>query len=360
MASTPRVLDLAGRAKRTNVDVIGTRLTEFLIGMQTFTLEESAHTFDVGPEWFDRVRAAAGKDLSPAVHRLGSAPWGSLLAKAIVEQWPDDIEGCIERVDAVQPEDLWLLFAGAHVRPLADRVARDVFVRAARGDRAARKHLVDEAAETFGDRERDAGTWSLSAEELHNLAVTALRGWYRDVFSSQEQHATQVIERDVAAKERLRRTLSDAELIEAASNGLVYVPEPWVEHIVLTPHLAMRPWNVSCAHDDTYVLCYPVADESIGLDQGAPPAHLVRLHKALADEKRLRILKLLARSDLNLQELSAAIGLGKSTTHHHTVILRSAGLIRTSTELENRYSIRREALAEAGAALGDFLEGETP
>ena len=88
---------------------------------------------------------------------------------------------------------------------------------------------MDEAAETFGDRERDAGTWSLSAEELHNLAVTALRGWYRDVFSNQEQHATQVIERDVAAKERLRRTLSDAELIEAASNGLVYVPEPWVD-----------------------------------------------------------------------------------------------------------------------------------
>ena len=42
------------------------------------------------------------------------------------------------------------------------------------------------------------------------------------------------------------------------------------------------------------------------------------------------------------------------------MILRSAGLIRTSTEMENRYSLRREALAEAGTALTDFLEGGSP
>jgi DNA-binding transcriptional ArsR family regulator len=84
------------------------------------------------------------------------------------------------------------------------------------------------------------------------------------------------------------------------------------------------------------------------------------LHKALADDKRLRILKLLAGSDMTLQQLSDAVGLAKSTAHHHTVILRSAGLIRASTELEGRYSLRLEGLAEAGSSLAAFLEGGTP
>src|SRR5207244_8797235 len=141
------------------------------------------------------------------------------------------------------------------------------------------------------------------------------------------------------------------KLIELATHGVVYVPEPWVRRIVLTPHLAMRPWNVSCAHDDTYVFCYPVADESVGGDRTEPPAHLLRLHKALADERRLRILKLLADGDRNLQELSETLGMAKSTAHHHTVILRAAGLIRTSTSMENRYSLRRDALGDARAPL---------
>jgi len=98
-------------------------------------------------------------------------------------------------------------------------------------------------------------------------------------------------------------------------------------------------------------------DESLGIDRTAPPASLVRFHKALSDERRLRILRLLADRDLNLQELSDAIGLAKSTTHHHTVVLRAAGLIRTSTSLENRYSLRRDTVAEAGPALSHFVEG---
>src|SRR5204862_3211157 len=104
--------------------------------------------------------------------------------------------------------------------------------------------------------------------------------------------------------------------------------------------------------------CYPAADESLGIDRTAPPVHLLRLHKALSDERRLRILRLLGERDMNLQELSDELGLAKSTTHHHTVVLRAAGLIRTSTTVENRYSLRREALADGGTSLTRYVEGD--
>jgi DNA-binding transcriptional ArsR family regulator len=356
MATMPRVLDLVGGTRGTPVEVTATPVAELIIGLETFQFTEAVHTFEVGPDWLDRARLVAGPAVLTALARLSRIDWGLLLSAAIAERWPLEIGGFIERVVAMPDEDLWLLLAGHHLRPFADAAGPETFFHAARGDQAARERLADADRKQSRGTKAKSGIWDLSAPEAHRLTAQVLRGWYRDVFAPRALEATKVLERDARAKQRLRRTVSDEALVEAATNGLVYVPEPWVRRIVLTPHIAMRPWNVTCAHDDTYVICYPVADDSLGVDPGAPPASLVRFHKALADERRLRILHLLARSDLNLAELSEAVGLAKSTTHHHTVILRSAGLIRSSTATENRYSLRREAVDEAGSALRDFLE----
>ena len=122
----------------------------------------------------------------------------------------------------------------------------------------------------------------------------------------------------------------------------------------------MRPWNLMNAYDDVSVVCYPVADESLGVDHTAPPARLVRLHKALGDEKRLRILKRLAGGGATLQELADQVGLAKSSTHHHLVILRSAGLIRVTLEDDSRYTLRPEFIPEATRWLEAFLERSEP
>ncbi len=360
MATTPPVLDRAGRARATTVQVIDTPLTEFLVGLQTFQFEEAAHTFDVGVEWFDQVRTHASAPLLDALASLGMVGWGNLLGKALVEGWPASVPNAIDRVEAMDARDVWLLFAAFYLAPFADGIDPALFRLAAEGDRDARQRLVAVAVAMFGEKEDEMGVYRLDAPEFRRLILVALRGWYGDIFAEQEAEATAILARDAEAKRRLRRTVPDDKLIEQATNGLVYVPEAWVRRVILTPHLAMRPWNVTCAHDDAYVLCYPVADESLGVDRAAPPAHLLRLHKALADDKRLRILKLLATADRSLQEIADAVGLAKSTAHHHTVILRSAGLIRTSTEVDNRYSLRRESIAEAGPALAQFVEGGVP
>ena len=357
MAASPRVLDLAGRSRTTTVSVVASPWSEFLTGMQTFQFEEAAPTLDVEVGWFDEVRTKASSDLTVALSRLGPMGWGALLSKALVERWPHDVSASIERVQSLPPEELWLLFAGYHVVPFAEHVGAEAFHRAAAGDAQARERLATAAYEMFGDREGETRLWVIPPAEVHALVCLALRAWYRDVFARQEREVTAVLERDAEAKRRLMRTASEEKLIELATNGVVYVPEAWVRRVILTPHVAMRTWNVTSAHGDTYVIAYPVADESLGVDRAAPPTHLLRLHKALSDDKRLRILRLLAHSDLNLQQLAEALGLAKSTAHHHTVVLRAASLIRTSTELENRYSLRRESLAEAGTALIDYLEG---
>jgi DNA-binding transcriptional ArsR family regulator len=118
----------------------------------------------------------------------------------------------------------------------------------------------------------------------------------------------------------------------------------------------MRPWNVLGANRGDSVICYPVSDESIGWEPGSPPPDLVRLHKALGDDKRLRMLSVLAGTDeVGLQELAESVDLAKSSAHHHLVILRAAGLVAVTTDGRGRYRLRKDFIPEASAMLGSFL-----
>ena len=102
----------------------------------------------------------------------------------------------------------------------------------------------------------------------------------------------------------------------------------------------MRPWNTSWNGTIPFIFCYPVAEESISADKNAPPARLVKLAKALADERRLRTPKKLATGSYTLQEMADDLGLAKTTLHHHVITLRSAGLVRMNLS-DKRWSLRQ-------------------
>ena len=91
-------------------------------------------------------------------------------------------------------------------------------------------------------------------------------------------------------------------------------------------------------------------------DAFAPPPAVVRLHRALGDETRLRILKLLAGKDLYLTEIAQQLDLSKPTIKHHLALLRAAGLV-TVVEAGNvvYYSLRRDRIEGASTDLARFL-----
>jgi len=103
------------------------------------------------------------------------------------------------------------------------------------------------------------------------------------------------------------------------------------------------------------IFCYPVADENIAEDSNVPPVRLVRLYKALADERRLRILKMLMTKSYSLQELADEFGVAKTTLHHHLVTLRIAGLVRIQSD-EHFYSLRQNTLSEVSELLNTYLK----
>ncbi|HBA91568.1 MAG TPA: ArsR family transcriptional regulator, partial [Anaerolineaceae bacterium] len=79
---------------------------------------------------------------------------------------------------------------------------------------------------------------------------------------------------------------------------------------------------------------------------------LLGFFKALADENRLKIIGLLAQQPRSVEELSAVIGLGMSTTSHHLARLAKAGLVSARTDRHYYiYSLHTDTLKDMSQRL---------
>jgi predicted transcriptional regulator len=84
---------------------------------------------------------------------------------------------------------------------------------------------------------------------------------------------------------------------------------------------------------------------------------LLGFFKALGDEKRLKIVGLLAQKSLCVEELAAILDLSAATVSHHLRKLVEAGLVEASAEgYYNVYSLQAETLREMSRRL---LSAET-
>jgi DNA-binding transcriptional ArsR family regulator len=100
------------------------------------------------------------------------------------------------------------------------------------------------------------------------------------------------------------------------------------------------------------VYIYPIATAP---PSDVPPPELVRFYKALGDETRLRLLRLLAGREMYLQELARALGVSHVTVIHHITLLRAAQLVRV-VERENfkYYGLRPERMRDAATQWLEF------
>ena len=186
--------------------------------------------------------------------------------------------------------------------------------------------------------------------------VRILRAWAVS-FATIEPRIAAMLERDHALRAADRGTLKPVELIEDTTGGIRWLPEVGVKRVILAPTYFSRPYNILLAGPDWRFFAYPVADEALEPDDRlAPPPAVVRLHRALGDDTRLRILKLLSARDLYLTEIAQQLDLSKPTIKHHLAQLRAAGLV-TVIEAGSviYYSLRRDRIEAASADLARFL-----
>ncbi len=188
--------------------------------------------------------------------------------------------------------------------------------------------------------------------------VTVLTAW-AERFTPIESRVTAILERDYESRAADRASLSPVDLIERTTNGIRWLPEGGIKRVILAPSYFSRPYNFLMSASDFRLFGYPVSDEALEeVDPLTAPQAVIRLHRALGDETRLKILKLLAGRDLYLTEIAQQLELSKPTIKHHLALLRSAGLVTiTESGTVVYYSLRRNRLDDASADIKRFLIG---
>jgi DNA-binding transcriptional ArsR family regulator len=261
----------------------------------------------------------------------------------------------VRELEAADFPTLFRVMLGEELR--AGSAQRDAALRALEGDLDAIEVLAARSAEHHAPEQRDEVLARLrDPAALLDQAKLVLRAWL-ERFPEVEDRVAAMIRRDVELRSEDRSTLAPADLIERTTNGVRWLSEPGVNRLILAPSYFSRPYNSLFAGEDWRMFCYPIADQA--LDSGdplAPPPAVVRLHRALGDETRLRILRLLRDGDRYLTEIAQALELSKPTVKHHLALLRSAGLITVTDEGSyTYYSLRRDRLQQAGDELRSFL-----
>jgi DNA-binding transcriptional ArsR family regulator len=205
-------------------------------------------------------------------------------------------------------------------------------------------YLLQNSMQNLGD----LGGW-------RDQCVNMLRKWNEQYFQHIHPDILEQLEQDALAKTSILPVVDVERFAEQTSGGLFIEPSSELELVVFVPSYHIRPLTLYSKHKSVLIVTYPfepVADETSG-----PPAQLVRITRALADETRLKILQFLVAGQRRFIDVVQFTGLSKSAVHSHLLILRVAGLIRVHIHYDSteRYSLRADAFHLLKGQLESFL-----
>ncbi len=345
-----KIIDLTAPRRDLQVRIDPSPAYDLLACLYLLGNDEETLAFEVSPKWISRARGTLGAELRADLSLL--FPWRgrTMGLVGVLEHAPGlSVRGFIKRVSATPAEEILELMLA---ETLTDRQSLPL-LRAAIGGPAPEVEPFLAATQSEVDRRPLRRLVSLPPSETKARLVRLLREGYTRVYAEKEEEIAPLLERDAAALARRAAASSGSELVEHATGGFVLGPDVPVAGVVLAPAYFFRPYNLITAYRGVRVFIYPI-ETSPG--KNAPPPDLIRLYKALGDETRLKILRLLAGREMYLQELAKALGVSHVTVLHHVALLRAAHLIQI-VERENLkyYRLRADRAREAAAQWLDFV-----
>jgi len=325
---------------------------DFLFSLST----DSGSTDDLPADdrrWLTEAKASLPEDARTGLAELFASELCITAGVLLIDR--PDIQTSAEFVDFVsvtEPRDV--------IRPILQDHHRDAAVdalveRALSGDGKA----IDAIDERLPEWNREGRIAILrDPEAARDRILTVLRAWQAR-YAEIEPRIAEILERDYEGRASDRATMAATDLIESTTGGIRWLPESGVRRVILGPSYFSRPFNFLMSGGDWRFFGYPVADSALDpADSLAAPQSVVRLHRALGDATRLKILKLLASRDLYLTEIAQLLDLSKPTIKHHLAQLRAAGLVTiTESGTVMYYSLRRNRLDDASSEIKRFLVG---
>ncbi|KZR58844.1 ArsR/SmtB family transcription factor [Pseudobacillus badius] len=320
---------------------------EVILGIAGYTHTRLRHTFELDETWKVQQKSmpsALTKNLK-AIEQTNFWYGLIMLQNQFSALSISDFLVCLSEISTTQFYEVLLPYSSRHDEPL----------RKAAAAQYENMGLFEEYAACFeGHDYLAAYTRHLSQysfQEIGELFRQALTGWH-EWMSRQEEWDKWM---QALAFEQKQSCLLDKEKpieeMKRITDGVNYIPEPSIWTIKFIPHVSYRPWILEQRTPDTKLFFYPLKEEAL-LEPGVPPNALVRGHKALGDELRLKLLYELFKGPLSLQEMSRQFHISKTTLHHQLSILKSAKFIRVEKGI---YSANLSQVRDFSGQLADYL-----
>lgn len=333
------ILNIAGKKRESyTVEIECSVLWECALGIAAITNSPLFDTLEK-KEDFESLRKLVPNELINELNYVEeNNTWKSLLQLLhAFEINSNDVVGFVEYINLLSEEDLRY-----NCLPYLGKELQDRRRLAAKRQRESIDFMKQESKENKYFPPYIEFISQINIDELKNHLIHVITLWYEAVIHPEVDQLLTILNRDVEDKKNVKGKLTSEEFVSWATDGSEYKPEPSVHRVLLIPQITYRPWTVMSDIEGTKVFYYPVPNENIHpTDQYLPNHLLIQKHKALGDEVRLRIIKLLSERDCTLNELTEQLNSGKSTVHHHLKILRAATLVEIKA---SKYCLKKQSL----------------
>jgi len=343
------VLNLTSRKRETYKVLLDySVLWECALGIAAITNTQIINTLDQPLDYWDDIKSSLSKELLDHLDYVErNNTWKALLQLLHKKRFPD-ISGFVSYIQEVPDNDLKFICL-----PFIGIKFQDLRYKAAIGEESAINKMKMLTSDNPFFPQYIEFIVRSDVKYLKSHLIGVMEGWYETVIKKDLDKINTILRTDYETKNEMMEKSTPEELVEWATGGVIYLPEPSVNNVLLIPQYIYRPWNIEADIEGTKVFYYPVANESISPnDRYTPNNFLVQKYKALGDEIRMRIVKLLYEEDRTLQDITNQLNIGKSTIHHHLKILRAAKLVDIS---DSKYSLKKKAIEILSKELNLFL-----
>lgn len=267
--------------------------------------------------WFFRGDIALGMNLIPLAHANG---WHALA----------DLVAGVGRTDAGVLAATMLRSPDATV---TEHRRRDREVARILAGNGSREPLLA----TLHDERFDTSAAEALLDDPVGAAreLTRLIAGYRGVVADRDLHTP--LASAAAAAEALMTAHSLDDVARRLFPQWKFHELTAFESVVLIPSPALAPFlSVRLTPTKQALIVYPVQPDAQPGDQPSI-TEIVAALKALAHPQRLEILRITGQAPITGHALAQALGLTEATVHHHTSLLRAAGLLTSNRDTNRVY-----------------------
>lgn len=221
------------------------------------------------------------------------------------------------------------------------------------------RDAIEQRIRSLGDRDADAiMPYYDRPAELRARMVVLITRFYAEHYEKEMPNRVAALQRSVAAHQA--QAMTDAEAVGRTVTGRpkscleIGCAGPYERH-VFVPSMDMGVYNSCAIVDGVHGLFYALEPEFMGIQVDVEETRLARIYKALADEQRLRILRLLRGGEMYAQEIVEASGIHQSVVSRHLGFMKAVGLVNARRQNNMKFFSVNPGIREELAGALDLL-----